>query len=240
MTREDARSRLALALDVPLPDAQALYEKVAAHVGWVKVGLSLFVEHGPGAVRAFTERGAKVFLDLKLHDIPNTVLLAATRAGALGVGVLTVHAQGGAAMMAAAVEGAKDGAQKAGVPAPRVLAVTVLTSLTAEDLWRIGYQDGAAQVAGQMGRYAAEAGVDGLVCSPREVKAIRQAAPRPLFLCTPGIRPQGAAAGDQARAETPSFAAKEGADLLVVGRPIYGAGDPEAAARAICDEVAAA
>ncbi len=241
MTAEGAREKLALALDVPLPEGLALWEKVSAHVGWVKVGLSLFVEHGPAAIRPFTERGAKVFLDLKLHDIPNTVRLAAARAGELGVGLLTVHAQGGGEMMRAAVDGAAEGASRKGHAPPKILAVTVLTSLDAEVLWRVGYADGVAEVAGKLGRYAAESGVHGLVCSPREAGSLRKAeGTRGLFLCTPGIRPAGAATGDQARAETPAFAVKEGADLLVVGRPIHAASDPEAAARAVRDEVAQA
>ena len=241
MTAEEARGRIALALDLPLPEGEALWEKVSAHVGWVKVGLSLFVEHGSAAVRPFTERGAKVFLDLKLHDIPNTVRLAAARAGELGVGLLTVHAQGGGEMVRAAVEGAAEGAARKGHAPPKILAVTVLTSLDAEELWRVGYADGVAEVAGKLGRYAAESGAHGLVCSPREAGPLRKGdATRGLFLCTPGIRPAGSVAGDQARAETPEFAVKAGSDLLVVGRPIYGAADPEAAARAIRDEVAAA
>src|SRR6266852_1077837 len=117
MTPEQAREHLALALDVPLPQAEQLYHEVARYIGYVKVGLSLFVEHGPAAVRAFTRQGAKVFLDLKLHDIPNTVQLAAMRAAELGVSLLTVHAQGGPAMVRAAVEGARLGAERAATPA---------------------------------------------------------------------------------------------------------------------------
>jgi orotidine-5'-phosphate decarboxylase len=235
-----ARERVALAADLPLPEALAAYERVAPHVGWAKVGLSLFVEHGPLAVRAFLERGARVFLDLKLHDIPNTVELAAARAGALGVGLLTVHASGGAAMVAAAVKGARAGAARAGLPAPRVLAVTVLTSFSAEALAEVGLEGGPEGAVRRLAQLATAAGADGLVCSPREARPLREALGPQAYLCTPGIRPAGAALGDQSRAETPAFATRAGASLLVVGRPIYEAADPAEAAAAITREVAEA
>jgi len=235
-----SRGRIALAADLPLAEGLALYAQVAPHVGYAKVGLSLFVEHGPAAVRAFQERGAQVFLDLKLHDIPNTVELAAARAGALGVSFLTVHASGGEAMLRAAVRGARAGAQAAGHAPPRVLAVTVLTSFSAEELEAVGLAGGPEGAAARLARLAVAAGVDGLVCSPREVQGLRSALGPAPYLCTPGIRPEGAAKGDQARAETPAFAVRAGADLLVVGRPIYSAPEPLAAARAIAAEVSAA
>jgi orotidine-5'-phosphate decarboxylase len=234
----DAASRLAVAVDMPLQPGVELYRKVAPHAGYAKVGLSLFVEHGPAAVEAFRALGARVFLDLKLHDIPNTVELAAARAAALGVSLLTVHAQGGEAMLRAALAGAADGAAKAGVEPPRVLAVTVLTSLSDADLARLGHRASAADVALALSGVAVGAGVGGLVCSPREARRLRERHGPGLFLCTPGIRPAAAAAGDQARAETPGFAVEAGADLLVVGRPITGAADPAAAAEAIAREIA--
>ena len=235
-----ARDRLALAADVPLEQGVALYRRVAPFVGTAKVGLSLFVEHGPAAVRAFQDAGARVFLDLKLHDIPNTVALAAARAGALGVAWLTVHASGGAAMLEAAVRGAREGAAAAGVPAPGVLAVTVLTSLDAQALAATGV-DGApdAQVL-RLARLAQAAGVRGLVSSVHEAAALRSALGPGLVLCTPGIRPRGSAAGDQARVETPAAAVRAGSDLLVVGRPITAAPDPALAAQAIAAEVESA
>jgi len=225
----DARSRLALAADLPLAEGLALYAQVAEYVGYAKVGLSLFVEHGPAAVRAFQERGAQVFLDLKLHDIPNTVELAAARAGALGVAFLTVHASGGEAMLRAAVRGARAGAEAAGHAPPRVLAVTVLTSFSPEELQAVGLSGGPEQAASRLARLAVDAGVGGLVCSPREVEGLRAALGPGPYLCTPGIRPEGSAKGDQARAETPAYAVRAGANLLVVGRPIYTAADPLAA-----------
>jgi orotidine-5'-phosphate decarboxylase len=235
----EARESLALAADLPLPEAVALYGRVAPHIAWAKVGLSLFVEHGPAAVRPFLELGAKVFLDLKLHDIPNTVELAATRAGALGVGLLTVHAAGGPAMVSAAVKGVRAGAAAAGHAAPKILAVTVLTSMSAEEQRGVGLEGSPEEAVMRLARLARAAGADGLVCSPREAAALRAELGPEVFLCTPGIRPAGAAAGDQARAETPAFALRAGADLLVVGRPIHTAADPVLAARAIAAELEA-
>lgn len=232
-----ARRRLALAADLPLREALALYARISSEVGVAKVGLSLFVEHGPAAVEAFLELGAEVFLDLKLHDIPNTVALAARAAGELGVGLLTVHASGGEAMIRAAVAGAHEGASRRGHPAPRVLAVTALTSLSDADLAAVGFREPAPRVVSGLAALAVRAGAGGLVCSPRELSALRSELGPSVFLCTPGIRPAGASGGDQARAETPSFAVRAGADLLVVGRPIHAAADPVAAARQIAAEI---
>ncbi len=231
------RDRLALAADLPLAQAASLYRALTPCVGWVKVGLSLYVEHGPAVVAQFVSSGARVFLDLKLHDIPNTVRLASARAAALGASLLTVHAQGGASMLRAAVEGAREGAAAAGRQPPRILAVTVLTSLEDTDLAQTGHAAGTAETARVLAALAVKSGLDGLVCSPREAAALRDTFGPSLFLCTPGIRPAGSASGDQARAETPAFARAAGADLLVVGRPLYGAADPVAAARAVADEL---
>jgi orotidine-5'-phosphate decarboxylase len=232
-----ARERIAWAADVPLDEALRLWRLLRPHIGVVKVGLSLFVEHGPAAVRAFRDAGGQVFLDLKLHDIPNTVELAAARASALGVTLLTVHASGGEAMLQAAVAGAREGAAKAGVTAPRVLAVTALTSLDDGAVGALGFGVSASGMAERLAEVAVRAGVGGLVCSAREVPALRLRYPQ-LFLCTPGIRAPGAATGDQARTETASGAIRAGANLLVVGRPLHGAPDPAAAARALEIEVA--
>lgn len=236
----EARAHIALAADLPLEEGVRLYLRVAPHVGWVKVGLSLFVEHGPAAVESFLRLGARVFLDLKLHDIPNTVELAAARAGALGVGLLTVHAAGGEAMLRAALKGVREGAASKGLVAPRVLAVTVLTSLSAEDVSAVGLSGTPPEAALRLARLAVKVGVDGLVCSPHEAQLLRQELGPTPFLCTPGIRPAGARTGDQSRAETPAFARRAGSNLLVVGRPIHTAADPLAAARAIAEEVSTA
>ncbi len=232
-----SRSKIAFAADLALTPAVELYASIAAHVGVAKVGLSLFVEHGPRAVEAFQKLGAKVFLDLKLHDIPNTVELAAARAGALGVSYLTIHAAGGAQMIRAAVNGASEGAAKAGHPVPIVLAVTVLTSMNDEGLASIGVDAKAAAQVERLALLAKASGATGLVCSAREVAEVRAAVGPSMVLCTPGIRPAGSAANDQSRVETPLAAIKAGSDLLVLGRPISAATDPVAAAKAIVDEL---
>jgi orotidine-5'-phosphate decarboxylase len=234
-----ARERIAWAADVPLDEALRLWPLLSPWVGVVKVGLSLFVEHGPAAVRPFREQQAAVFLDLKLHDIPNTVENAAAAAAALDVTYLTVHASGGEEMLRAAVRGATKGAEWAGRRPPFILAVTVLTSLGDADVEALGFGASAAAMASRLAQVAVAAGVDGLVCSAREAAMLRHAY-QGLLLCTPGIRPAGSGAGDQARVETPSAAIRAGASLIVVGRPLHGAPDPAAAARALHDEVAAA
>ncbi len=234
------RESIALAADLPLPEAIALFEAVRPHVGVVKVGLSLFVEHGPAAATAFTSRGAQVFLDLKLHDIPKTVELAAQAAAKLGIRYLTVHATGGEAMLRAAVEGAAEGARLAVVAPPVVLAVTVLTSMDDPTLQSIGVEDPAVLQVERLAALAVKAGVGGLVCSAREVGEVRRLVGDGMVLCTPGIRPRGAAVNDQARVESPTAAIAAGASLLVIGRPISHATDPVSAARAIEAEVEAA
>ncbi len=227
------KQRLALAADLPLPQALAVYAKVAAFVGVAKVGLSLFVEHGPAAVKAFVDQGAKVFLDLKLHDIPNTVELAAARAGSLGASYLTVHASGGKEMLEAAVRGSTRGAQQAGFEPPVILAVTVLTSMDDEQLKKTGIEVPVEAQVGRLAALAATAGVGGLVCSVREVGAVRMIVGPRMVLCTPGIRLAGAAKDDQARVDTPQAAVRAGSNLLVIGRPIYEAADPAKAAEEI-------
>jgi orotidine-5'-phosphate decarboxylase len=227
-----ARDSIAWAADIPLGEARALYPVLEPYVGVVKVGLSLFVEHGPPALEAFRALGARLFLDLKLHDIPNTVELASARAGALGVSYLTVHASGGAAMLKAAVKGAREGAAKSGAAAPVVLAVTALTSLDDAAVSALGFGASAKEMAGRLAQVAAASGVGGLVCSAREVSELRKLYPT-LVLCTPGIRPKGGEAADQARTETPEAALRAGSDLLVVGRPLHTAKEPLAVARSL-------
>jgi orotidine-5'-phosphate decarboxylase len=234
-----ARDSIAWAADLPLGDARAMYATLKPFVAVVKVGLSLFVEHGPEALEAFRAQGARLFLDLKLHDIPNTVEMAAARAGALGVSYLTVHASGGAAMLRAAVQGAATGAARVGLPPPVVLAVTALTSLDDAAVSALGFGPSASAMATRLAQLAASSGVGGLVCSARELSLLRETYPA-LLLCTPGIRPLGSASGDQARTETPEAAIRAGADLLVVGRPLHESPDVVAAAMALHDAVAQA
>lgn len=235
--QETTRDALAFAADVSLARAIPLYREISPYMGWAKVGLSLYVEHGPAAVEAFLDLGARVFLDLKLHDIPNTVRLAAARAGALGVDLLTVHATGGREMIRAAVEGAAEGAASRGHAAPRVLAVTVLTSFSPEALAEVGLTAPVPDTVRRLAQLALSAGAGGVVCSPDEAAMLRAQLGPSAFLCTPGVRPLGASRGDQARAQTPSATLKAGSDLLVVGRPVHGADDPVLAARAIAEEL---
>ena len=220
------RERLCAALDfTSWADAEGFARAVAPEVGLLKVGLEMFAAEGPSAVRAAAALGRPVFLDLKLHDIPNTVEGAARSAARSGASLLTVHAGGGAEMVAAAVRGAG--------PAVRVLAVTVLTSLDGAALTAIGLAGPPEAAVVRLARLAVGAGAHGLVCSPLEVAAVRAAVgPRPL-LVVPGIRPAGSARGDQVRIATPPEAVRAGADVLVMGRPLREAPDPAAAARAI-------
>jgi orotidine-5'-phosphate decarboxylase len=218
--------RICAALDFPSwAQAEPFARAVAPAVGMLKVGLELFAAEGPPAVRSAAALGRPVFLDLKLHDIPNTVEGAARSAAASGAALLTVHASGGAEMVRAAVRGA--GGRL------RVLAVTVLTSLDADALRAVGLDGPPEAAVVRLARLAVGAGAGGLVCSPHEVRAVRAAVgPAPL-LVVPGVRPAGAARGDQARVATPAEAVAAGADVLVVGRPLRDAADPVAAARAI-------
>jgi orotidine-5'-phosphate decarboxylase len=232
------RDRLIAALDVPDPAAAiALARKLAGRVGMLKVGLELFVAHGRAALEALAPLGLPLFLDLKLHDIPQTVESAARGAGALGASLVTVHACGGEAMVAAAKRGLREGAHEAGRPAPRLLAVTVLTSLSEEDLKSVGLAGPSREAVLRLARLAVAAGADGLVCSPAEVEALRSALGRGPLLVVPGIRPAGAASGDQRRTGRPADAVRAGADYLVVGRPLRDAPDPGAAADAIAAEI---
>ncbi|MFY3743203.1 orotidine-5'-phosphate decarboxylase [Anaeromyxobacter sp. Red801] len=218
--------RICAALDFPTSAAAEPFARaVAPEVGLLKVGLELFAAEGPAAVRAAAALGRPVFLDLKLHDIPNTVEGAARSAAASGAALLTVHAAGGAEMVRAAVRGAG--------PGVRVLAVTVLTSLDAAALEAIGLAGPPEAAVVRLARLAVDAGAGGIVCSPHEVAAVRAAVGAGPLLVVPGVRPAGAAKGDQARVATPAEAVRAGADVIVVGRPLRDAADPAAAARAI-------
>jgi len=230
------KPELIVALD--LPNAERIGPIAAllpAGIGWYKVGLELFVSQGPAALDPLREAGKRVFLDLKLHDIPHTVARAVASAARRGVGLLTVHAGGGRDMLRAAVAAAGGGAGR-----PKVVAVTTLTSLAESDLKDVGVNPPLLDHTLRLGELAVAAGVDGLVCSPHEAREFRRRlGPAPL-LVTPGIRPEGAALGDQKRVATPEAAVAAGADFLVVGRPILAAPDPAAAARDILRRMACA
>lgn len=237
----DARARLAVALD--LPDHAALLamaRRVAPEAGILKLGLEAFVAEGPSLVCTLVESGAGVFLDLKLHDIPNTVSRAAAAAVRTGASIVNCHAAGGTEMMKAFGEGARAAAAKAGLKTPKLIAVTILTSLDAAAVRAVGLEGSPREAALRLAILAKESGLDGIVCSPEEIETIRAACGGDFLLVVPGVRPRGEAAGDQRRVATPSDAIRAGADLLVVGRPITGASDPAAAARAIVAEIAAA
>lgn len=215
-----------LALDAPSADAaRVLLARVGPGVEWVKVGLQLFTAAGPDLVRALRDEGLRVFLDLKLHDIPHTVEMAVRAAAGVGAELLTVHASGGAAMLRAA-------RLATGEPGrgPQLFAVTVLTSLADAELRRSwGTAEGVAAAAERLAGLAAEQGMDGVVCSVAEVERVRAAAGATLRVLTPGIRLAGDAAGDQTRIATPGEAARCGADYVVIGRSVTAAADPAGA-----------
>jgi orotidine-5'-phosphate decarboxylase len=226
---ESTAGRLIVALD--FPDARAalaLVDRLEGAASWFKVGLELYIAEGNSLVAELQRRGFSVFLDLKLHDIPNTVASAVGAASRLGVNMLTVHAAGGPEMLTAAVEAA-DG--------PDLLAVTVLTSMDAAQLEAIGVHGTPAAQVEKLAAMAYACGFRGFVCSPREVTGLRSRLGSKPLLVIPGIRPLGAEAGDQHRVATPAAAMASGASYLVVGRPITRAADPVAAARSILAEM---
>ena len=218
-------SPLYVALDTPdLAQAKGLATRVRHHVGGVKLGLEFFLAHGRAGVHEMAALGLPVFLDLKLHDIPNTVASAIQALGDLAPAVLTVHAAGGRAML--------EDAKAAAHPGTKVVAVTMLTSLDDRDLAATGIGGSAHDQVVRLTALAAEAGIDGIVCSGEEVASAKRAWPKGFFV-VPGLRPAGDAAGDQKRVVTPRAALDAGASILVIGRPITRAEDPDAAARAI-------
>ncbi len=217
-----ARERIIVALDFPTSEeALALVRHFSPHAGLFKIGLQLYIAAGPEIVRAVHDLGGRVFLDLKLHDIPNTVARAVESAGSLGVEMLTLHLGGGRAMIEAAVRAAR--------PDLLLLGVSVLTSVDEATLREVGVNASMEDQVLRLVQLGVDCGVGGIVASPHELAALRVAHGSKIKIVTPGIRPAGAAAGDQKRAMTPAEALKAGADFLVIGRPITATPDPRAA-----------
>lgn len=232
-----ARDRLAVALDLPtLGEARPLIDDLAGAAGWLKVGSELFTSSGPAALEAAAAK-ARVFLDTKLHDIPNTVARSVAAATRNGVGMLTLHASGGRAMMSAARDAAGDAAAAAGVEAPCLLGVTVLTSLSPADLKEVGIEAALEDQVARLVDLALESGIGGVVASPLEAAMVRRRAGPALRIVTPGIRSAADAVDDQARTASPAAAIEAGADILVVGRPVVRAAEPRRAALALVAEI---
>jgi orotidine-5'-phosphate decarboxylase len=236
MTVDDARKKIIFALDVHgMEDIDRWAEALSGKVGMFKVGKELFTACGPAAVKAVQRHGGQVFLDLKYHDIPNTVAKAMCEAARLGVQLTNLHALGGAEMM----ETAATAVQKefSGADRPRLLAVTILTSSTVETLRQVGIEHSVQDMVVRLALLAKESGMDGVVASPLEIALIREACGPDFLIVTPGVRPPFAAVDDQKRIMTPAEAVSSGADYLVIGRPIAKAADPVQAAEWIAAEI---
>lgn len=237
MTLEEARNKIIFALDVHgLDDIDRWAEALAGRVGMFKVGKELFTSCGPAAVKAVQRHGGQVFLDLKYHDIPNTVASAMCEAARLGVQLANLHALGGAEMMETAVNAVQR--EFSAAERPRLLAVTILTSSTAQTLRGVGIDSSVQDMVVRLARLAKESGMDGVVASPLEIGLIREACGPDFLIVTPGVRPSFAAVDDQKRIMTPAEAVSSGADYLVIGRPIAKAADPVRAAECIAAEIA--
>lgn len=230
--------RILCALDtINVDEATALARTVKPYVGGVKLGLEFFGANGPDGFKEIAKADSNLFLDLKLHDIPNTVAKAVRSLMPLRPSIMTIHTAGGPAMMAAAASAASEAAEIEGCVRPIIVGVTILTSLDDEDLNAVGYQNKVADQVVKMAKLAKNSGLDGVVCSPHEISLIKEACGNDFKLVVPGIRPAGSAKGDQKRIMTPFEAVKLGADYLVIGRPITGADDPADAARLIAEEI---
>ena len=239
MKKELAR-KIIIALDVKNKEEARKVLESLPEARVFKVGLELFTAEGPGMIDLVKSYGKEVFLDLKLHDIPNTVAGAVRAAVKHGVSMLTLHTSGGREMMKKAVETARETAEKENKPLPLLLGVTVLTSLKDDDLKEIGFSAGTREQVLRLARLATEAGIEGLVCSPQEIDLLRAELGQEIKIITPGIRPAWAEAQDQKRIKTPAEAIKKGADFLVIGRPITQAQPPAEAFARVVRELEAA
>jgi orotidine-5'-phosphate decarboxylase len=238
MTRDEARAKIIFALDVSdFSDVEKWASLIADRVGMFKVGKQLYTACGPAVVRMIQKYGGEVFLDLKYHDIPNTVAMASLEAARLGVKLFNLHALGGYEMMATTVEALDREFQ--GSERPKVLAVTILTSSNEETLRAVGIDRPVQEMVVRLAQLAKRAGIDGVVASPQETPLIREACGKDFLIVTPGVRPAFASADDQKRIMTPAAAVAAGADYLVIGRPIAAAPDPVQAAESIVEEIMA-
>lgn len=230
--------RLIVALDFPtLEQAQACVEECGDAVSYYKVGMELYYAAGSAVISYLKSKGKQVFLDLKLQDIPNTVAHALTVLSSLGADMMNVHAVGGPKMMAEAVKAVREAAAKEGRPAPKLIAVTILTSMDEEQFGALNYKNTIAEQVIALAKLAKAAGMDGVVASPREAAGIREACGPDFLIVTPGVRPAGASLDDQSRVATPAGAFAGGSSHIVVGRPITKAADRKAAALAIVKEI---
>lgn len=236
MLEADARDRVIVALDCSKERALELAQQLAGKAVWLKVGMTLFYAEGPEIVREFKNLGFKVFLDLKFHDIPHQVRGASRSASLAGADLMSVHGLGSGAMLAACREGAEEASAERG-DRSKLVAITVLTSMSQDSLAEIGVNDAVADEAARLAKLAQANGIDGIVCSPLEAAAMRELLGPEAWIVTPGVRPAGAALGDQSRVATPAQAINNGASHIVVGRPITGADDPAAAFGSIVDEL---
>lgn len=238
MTREEARNKIIFAMDVNgLEEIDKWSSRLSGSVGMFKIGKQLFTATGPAAVQKVRDNGGRVFLDLKYHDIPNTVAMATLAAARMGVDLVNLHALGGYEMMATTMETLEKELRVD--ERPKVLAVTILTSSTDETLKGVGIDYQVADMVVRLAKLAKSAGIDGVVASPQEIGLIREACGPDFLIVTPGVRPAFASADDQKRIMTPAAAVAAGADYLVIGRPISAAADPAAAAGLIIDEITA-
>lgn len=239
MSKHKIKTPLFVAIDTSdITAARNIVQTVAPITGAVKLGLEFFVHHGPDGIRKVLDGvDAALFLDLKLHDIPNTVAGGIRAAVALSPTFITIHASGGDAMMRAAAAAVAEASAKLGVPRPKILGVTVLTSLSDDDLKIMGHLVPAADQVRRLASLAQDCGLDGVICSPHELRELRTLCGKNFMLVCPGIRPKGYKEDDQKRTLTPAEAMAAGANYLVMGRPITGAKDPAAAAREVLESI---
>ncbi len=233
-----AKDRIIFALDVgDLASAEKWVSKLGTSVGWFKVGMELFTAAGPDVVKLITSSGIRCFLDLKFHDIPNTVAGAVRSATRLKAEMMTIHISGGKEMIKAAMKAADEESASLNLPRPKIIGVSVLTSLGQDDLPNLGINRSIKDQVSDLVDLACGTGIDGIVCSPADLPFVRPRVPGDFLIITPGIRPQWSETGDQKRIATPKSAILDGASLMVIGRPISHASDPLAAIERIIEEI---